>query len=118
MTTPITMHNNPQATFPAPLGLEQVFGYQYPTAQFPVQYPAMGFTGQQFPYGIQSQYPATQLPVSYNGVYQVQQLVAQILPTVYQAILPQVVTLATQQIQHQLQQLISQQFGWTRQWGL
>jgi hypothetical protein len=97
MTTPTTMYN-PQATFPSPLGLEQYLGLQSPyggQSQFP---------GTQ--YGGQSQFPGTQY-----GSPQVQQVLAQILPIAYQIVLPQVVAVATQHIQHQLHQLVQQQIG-------
>jgi hypothetical protein len=88
------MHQTP---FPPSFGLEQYLGPQWGGQQLPGQ----TFGGQQSP------------GQTFGGQ---QQMVAQLLPIAYQAILPQVVATAAQQIQQYVQYLASQQFS-GRPWG-
>jgi hypothetical protein len=105
MTSPLTaqgpgtqaMHQTP---FPVPFGLEQYPGQQQWGGQ---QFPGQLFGGQQLP-GQQ-----------FQGGGQ-QQIVAQLLPIAYQAILPQVIATATQQV-HQYVQYLANLQGGSRQWG-
>jgi hypothetical protein len=76
--------------FPPPIGAEQVFGLPSP-------------------YGIQAQ-PGYQQPQPGIAQYlqAAQQIAAQVAPIAQQAILPQVIAVAMQQVQQQLPQLIAQ----------
>ncbi|MFI6325174.1 hypothetical protein ACIBG8_47195 [Nonomuraea sp. NPDC050556] len=73
-------------------------------------------TGQTMQQGYAPGFPA---PLGIEGSYgvhpQVQQLVSQLLPIAQQYILPQVVSIATQQIHQQLQQLVMQQLSQQQQ---
>jgi hypothetical protein len=79
--------------FPPPIGAEQAFGLPSP-------------------YGIQAQ-PGYQqpLPGAVPYLQAVQQLAAQVVPIAQQAILPQVIAVAMQQVHQQLPQLIAQLSG-------
>ena len=121
MTTPIATQGPgtqgmQQAPFPPPFGLEQYLGPQFGGQQYgQPQFGGQQSGGQQFP---GQQYGASQFQGQQHGGQQ--QMVAQLLPLAYQAILPQVIATAAQQIQQHVQYLVTQQLGgWGqgRQWG-